>query len=65
MLLKDLKERCVEVVDDYPHLHEQIEELYEIARDEVAEGGSEDHECKLAKSDLDELIENEKRSKRQ
>lgn len=39
-----------------PKLAEEIQEFYQLALDEIEEGGSTTHEIELATSDIEELI---------
>jgi len=43
----------------YPHLQPEIADLVALAADEIIDGSSEEHECQLAKGDIDELISKE------
>lgn len=56
MTLTELKKYCVEMAEKHPQHEEQIKDFYFLACDEVEEGGSEAHECELAISDIEELI---------
>ena len=58
MTLRDLHQYCQEVVEKYPSLGSEIMEFYALAQMEVEDGESEDHECELAVSDIEELINN-------
>ena len=58
MTLRDLHQYCQEVVEKYPSLGSEIMEFYALAQMEVEDGESEDHECELAVSDIDNLINN-------
>ena len=42
-----------------PRLQPEIADLVALAEDEIADGGSEEHECELARHDIDELISKE------
>ena len=57
MTLTELSTRTKELTIKYPVLKQELIELYILACDEVEEGGSEAHECELAISDMDQLIE--------
>ena len=56
MTLRDLHQYCKEVSIKYPSMASQIMGFYDLAQMEVEDGESEDHECELAVSDIDELI---------
>jgi len=56
MSLRDLYQYCQEVVEKYPSLGSEIMEFYALAQMEVEDGESEDHECELAVSDINDLI---------
>lgn len=58
MNLKTLKEKTRELIKEYPAYIEELSSLYELALDEIEEGGSEDHECELAYNDMLEIINN-------
>ena len=57
MDVKGLKETALELIGKYPSKKGQIVELYQLALDEIEEGGSEVHECELAHRDMLECIE--------
>ena len=56
MILRDLKEYCEDYCETFPSFKDQIWEFYDLAVMEVEDGGSEDHECELAVSDINDLI---------
>lgn len=56
MTLQDLYQYCQEVVEKHPSLGGEIMEFYALAQMEVEDGGSENHECELAVSDIEDLI---------
>jgi hypothetical protein len=56
MTLRDLHQYCQEVVEKYPSLTDDIMGFYDLAEMEVEDGGSENHECELAVSDINDLI---------
>ena len=58
MTLRDLYNYCVEKANKHPQLYNEIHSYYDLAQMEVEDGGSVDHECELAVSDIDELINN-------
>jgi hypothetical protein len=45
-----------ETKDKYPELGSKIYDIVAMAKDEIADGGSEDNECELGYSDIQELI---------
>lgn len=57
MTLTELSTRTKALTIKYPVLKQELIELYILACDEVEEGGSETHECELAISDMEQLIE--------
>lgn len=59
MTLTDLKKYAENMSVKYPEHDEQIRDLYFLAVTEVEDGESETHECELAISDIDELVNNE------
>lgn len=58
MTLQQLRERSLELVKQYPQHEDEIRDLFFLAQDEIEEGGSEAHECELAISDMEYLVEN-------
>ena len=56
MMLRDLYSYCQEVSEKYPSMANQIMGFYDLAEMEVLSGESEDHECELAVSDINDLI---------
>tara|TARA_R110000824_G_scaffold400644_1_gene608630 strand:- start:3740 stop:3919 length:180 start_codon:yes stop_codon:yes gene_type:complete len=56
MKIKELARYCLDSILKYPKLEEQIKEFYQLAIDEIKEGGSQVHECESAYSDIEELI---------
>jgi len=56
MTLRDLHQYCVEKANQYPELANEIDTFYDLAQMEVEDGGSVEHECELAVSDIEELI---------
>ena len=56
MTLRDLYQYCQEVGEKYPSMANEIMGFYDLAQMEVEDGGSEDHECELAVSDINDLI---------
>ena len=57
MTLTELSIQAKQLTIKYPVLKQELIELYILACDEVEEGGSEAHECELAISDMNQLIE--------
>lgn len=57
MNLERLKELTKQLIADYPQHTEELVDLYQLAVDEIDEGGSEAHECELAFSDMKCTIE--------
>ncbi len=56
MILRDLYQYCQEVSEKYPSMADEIMGFYDLAQMEVEDGESEDHECELAVSDINDLI---------
>lgn len=56
MTLRDLYQYCQEVGEKYSSMSSEIMGFYDLAQMEVEDGGSEDHECELAVSDIEDLI---------
>jgi hypothetical protein len=57
MTLRDLYNYCVEKANQYPEYQMQIHSFYDLAEMEVEDGSSEVHECELAYSDINQLIQ--------
>jgi hypothetical protein len=62
MTLTELKGYAREKAKAYPHIQPEIADLVAMAIDEITDAGSEEHECELAKSDIDELTSKEKQN---
>ena len=58
MNLDRLKQMTMQLMANHPKHKEELMELYQLAVDEIEGGGSENHECGLAISDMEYLIEN-------
>ena len=58
MTLQDLHKYCVEKSNQYPELANEIDTFYDLAQMEVEDGASVEHECELAISDIENLINN-------
>jgi hypothetical protein len=56
MNISQLKQFAINSIKENPNLKDQIVSLYQLALDEVEEGGSEEHECQLAERDILDLI---------
>ena len=56
MTLRDLYQYCVEMANQHPDKAIEIHSLYDLAEMEVQDGESEDNECELAYSDINQLI---------
>ena len=56
MTLRDLHQYCAEMSEKHPQHAEDIKDFYTLACDEVEDGGSVEHECELAISDIEDLI---------
>lgn len=50
--IKELRIEALRLIDRYPAKSDVIRGYYQIALDEIEEGGSESHECSLAYSDM-------------
>lgn len=57
MTLQELRIKSIELTKQYPQYEDQIRDLFFLAQDEINDGGSEAHECELAISDMEYLIE--------
>jgi len=56
MDIQQLKKYCLEKIDQYPNLANEIRDIYGLALSEIESGESEDNECELAWSDIKDLI---------
>ena len=56
MNISQLKQFAINSIKENPNLKDQIVSLYQLALDEVEEGGREEHECQLAERDILDLI---------
>ena len=56
MQLSELKAYAEKLSNENPDHDEAIRDLYFLAQDEVESGESEQHECELAISEMDQLI---------
>ena len=56
MTLRDLYHYCTDKAELHPELYDDIYDFYRLAEMEVEDGESEDHECELAVSDIEDLI---------
>ena len=56
MTLKDLYQFCVKKAEQHPEYMMQIHSFYDLAEMEVQDGESEENECELAYSEINQLI---------
>jgi len=56
MTLENLRKYCMQAIDKHPKHADEIRDFYSLAISEIEEGGSEEHECELAWSDIEDLI---------
>lgn len=56
MNIQQLKKYCLEKIDQHPKLAEEIRDIYSLALSEIESGESENHECELAWSEIEDLI---------
>ena len=54
--LMELREYVTKLIRLHPIYKDEILEFYQLACDEVEDGGSESHEVGLAVSDIEELV---------
>jgi len=57
--LKELRKYATEMMGEHPSIASEILDFYQLACDEVEQGGSENHECELAYSDIQYIIDQE------
>ena len=55
MYLEDLLYKCQDAITRDPSLRERIQDLYEMACEEVESGGSENNEVELALEQLEDI----------
>lgn len=60
MTLEDLVAVVKDTIQKYPQLKDDVIDLYQLAKDEIEDGGSESHECELALRDINELVGKQK-----
>ena len=58
MTLRELHQYCVEKAKQHPELSNEIDTFYDLAVMEIEDGEPESHECELAMSDIEDLINN-------
>ena len=56
MNIQQLKKYCLEKIDQHPNLAEEIRDIYSLALSEIERDESENHECELAWSEIEDLI---------
>ncbi len=54
--MKKLAEDLRAIIKKHPSLQSQIADLYELCRDEIEEGGSEQHEIELCRGSVNDLV---------
>jgi hypothetical protein len=59
MTLQRLKDFAKQKMTEFPQYAVEIQGFVQLAIDEIEEGGSESHECELAYSDIQNLINEE------
>ena len=53
-----LKTEAIRIINNNPGYKDEITELYYLAKSEIEDGGSEEHECELAYNDMLEYENN-------
>jgi hypothetical protein len=56
MALSELKAFTIDLIKQYPQHKGQLTEYYYLAESEIEEGGSVEHECEIARTDMMDLI---------
>ena len=56
MNIEDLTKYCLDKIKIYPTLKDEINDFYSLALDEIDLGESQNNECELAVSSIEELI---------
>ena len=57
----DLINYAHDMANKYPELRDEILDILDLAKSEIEEGGSADHECQLAEQSINDLIESHKK----
>lgn len=57
MDLETLKEKTLELIQKYPEYKDDFQDYFYLAKCEIEEGGSENHECELAYGDMLTIVE--------
>ena len=57
MKIKELVRYCQDSILKYPIIESEIRDFYQLAIDEIEQGGSQEHECELAYFDIKALIQ--------
>lgn len=55
--MKKLVEDLRAVIAKHPQLKEQVNDLFQLCKDEIEEGGSEMHEIELCRGSVQELVD--------
>ena len=56
MTTKELAIQALDIIKNHPNLASEINDLFQLAKDVIEEGGSEDHECELALESMHQLV---------
>ena len=57
MVMRQLIEFVNEFLGEHPEYHQQVNELIQLCRDEIEEGGSPNHEINLCIESIKQLVE--------
>ena len=55
--MKELVQELRVVIAKYPQLKEQVNDFFQLCKDEIEEGGSPDHEMQLCRGSVQELVD--------
>ncbi|HUT86353.1 MAG TPA: hypothetical protein VMW66_05935 [Elusimicrobiales bacterium] len=55
--MKQLAEDLRAIIAKYPQIKSEVQDFYQLCRDEIEEGGSEMHEIELCRGSVQELVD--------
>lgn len=57
MRLDQLANHCLEMIQEFPAIENEIKDLFQLAVDEIEQGESEPHECEMCYMAIEEEIQ--------
>ena len=57
-MLAEFKKRMPLIIEKFPQHKEEVQASYQLALDEIEDGGSISHEISICLSDIDQIINN-------